>query len=218
MRYVRSLTEEDAQEGLATLAAAEEGKEDDVLPVVKREELAPGWVVDEPILCIGGRSALDEAAAAILAEVLKKRGLGAKALGPEAISAAHIASLAGTEAKLVCLSYLGSGTGPAHVRYLVRRLRRILPPSTAILVCYWSDADEAPAAKELLKAAEADAYATSLPQAVELCMAAAKGELKREETAKEPTPPAAITPFPVRETTKRREERAKSERAGALGR
>ena len=49
-------------------------------------------------------------------------------------------------------------------------------------------------------------------------MAAAKGELKREETAKEPTPPAAITPFPVREATKRREERAKSERAGALGR
>ena len=182
--------EEDAQGGLATLAAAEEGDEDETLPVVKREELAPGWVVDEPILCIGGRSALDEAAAAILAEVLKKRGLGAKALGPEAISAAHIASLAGTEAKLVCLSYLGLGTSPAHVRYLVRRLRRILPASTAILVCYWSEADEAPAAKELLKAAEADAYATSLPQAVELCIAAAKGELKREEASRsQPIPP-----------------------------
>ena len=210
-------TEEDAQGGLATLAVAEEGKEDDVLPAVKREELAPGWVVDEPILCIGGRSALDEAAAAILAEVLKKRGLGAKALGPEEISAAHIASLASTEAKLVCLSYLGLGTSPAHVRYLVRRLRRILPSSTAILVCYWSDADEAPAAKELLKAAEADAYATSLPKAVELCMAAAKGELKREETTTEPTPPAAITPFPVRETAKGREKRAKTHRAGVLG-
>ena len=211
-------TEEDAQGGLATLAVAEEGKEDDVLPVVKREELAPGWMVDEPIFCIGGRSALDEAAAAILAEVLKKRGLGAKAFGPEAISAAHIASLASTEAKFVCLSYLGLGTSPAHVRYLVRRLRRILPSSTAILVCYWSDADEAPSAKELLKAAEADAYAASLPHAVELCMAAAKGELKREETAKEPTPPAAITPFPVRETAKRRETRAKTHRAGVLGR
>ena len=182
-------TGEEAQGGLATLAAAEAGEEDENLPVVKREELAPGWVVDEPILCIGGRSALDEAAAAILAEVLKKRGLGAKALGPEAISAAHIASLARTEAKLVCLSYLGLGTSPAHVRYVVRRLRRILPQGTAILVCYWSDEDEAPAARQLLEAAEADAYATSLPQAVELCMAAAKGELKRVEAAKEPTPP-----------------------------
>ena len=203
-------SEDEAQPGLATLAVAEEGEEGETLPVVKREELAPGWVVDEPVLCIGGRSALDEAAAAILAEVLKKRGLGAKALGPEAISAAHIASLAGTDAKLVCLSYLGSGTGPAHVRYLVRRLRRILPPNTAILVCYWSDADEAPAAKELLMAAEADAYATSLPQAVELCMAAAKGELKRKEASKEPTRAPKVTPFPVQSKN--------SERAIALGR
>jgi predicted PurR-regulated permease PerM len=198
-------TEEDAEGGLATLATAENGEQDQTLPVVKREELAPGWVVDEPILCIGGRSALDEAAAAILAEVLKKRGLGAKALGPEAISAGHIASLTGTEAKLVCLSYLGVGTSPAHVRYLVRRLRRILPQGTAILVCYWSDEGEAPAAKQLLEAAEADACATSLTQAVELCMAAAKGELK-SIAAKEPT---RVTPFPVSDNTKWREQRAK---------
>ena len=169
-------------------------------------ELAPGWVVDESILCIGGRSALDEAAAAILAEVLKKRGLGAKALGPNAISAAHIASLARAEAKLVCLSYLGLGKSPAHVRYVVRRLRRILTQGTAILVCYWSDEDEAPAAKQLLEAAEADAYATSLPHAVELYMAAAKGELKRVEVAKEPTPPPRVTPFLVRDNAKRRQK------------
>ena len=203
-------TGEEAQGGLATLAAAEAGEEDENLPVVKREELAPGWVVDEPILCIGGRSALDEAAAAILAEVLKKRGLGSKALGPEAISAAHIASLVRTEAKLVCLSYLGLGTSPAHVRYVVRRLRRILPQGTGILVCYWSDEDEAPAAKQLLEAAEADAYATSLPQAVELCMVAAKGELKRVEAAKEPTSPPRVTPFLVRDNTKKREQKVKT--------
>jgi predicted PurR-regulated permease PerM len=206
-------TGEEAQGGIATLAAAETDEKHETVPVVKRDELAPGWVVDEPILCIGGRSALDEAAAAILAEVLKKRGLGAKALGPEAISAAHIASLARTEAKLVCLSYLGLGTSPAHVRYLVRRLRRILPQGTAILVCYWSDEGEAPAAKGLLEAAEADAYATSLPQAVELCMAAAKGELKREEIAKEPTHFPSVTPFPVRDNTKRRDQRAKTRSA-----
>jgi predicted PurR-regulated permease PerM len=203
-------TGEEAQGGLATLAAAEAGKEDENLPVVKREELAPGWVVDEPILCIGGRSALDEAAAAILAEVLKKRGLGAKVLGPEAISAAHIASLARTEAKLVCLSYLGLGTSPAHVRYVVRRLRRILPQGTKILVCCWSDEDEAPAASQLLTAAEADAYATSLPQAVELCMVTAKGELKRVEAPKEPTSPSSVTPFLVRDNTKKREQKVKT--------
>jgi hypothetical protein len=131
-------------------------------------------MVDKPILSIGGRSALHEAAAAVFAEVLKKRGLGAKALGPDAISAGHIASLTRSEAKLVCLSYLGLDTSPAHIRYSVRRLRRILPQGAAILVCYWSDEGEAPDVKNLLEAADADAYATSLPQAVELCTAAAK--------------------------------------------
>ena len=51
-------------------------------------------------------------------------------------------------------------------------------PKAQPIICYWSEEDEAPAAKQLLEAAEADAYATSLPQAVELCITAAKGELK----------------------------------------
>jgi hypothetical protein len=118
--------------------------------------------------------------------VLKKRGLSAKTLGPDAISAAHIASLASTEARLVCLSYLNLEPGPAHVRYLVRRLRRILPEDTAILVCYWNDEDKTPASNQLVEVAEADAYATSLPQAVEICMTAAKGELRRKQTSDAP--------------------------------
>ena len=126
LRSKKSATEEESQKGLAALAKTAEDEES--LPVLQTHELAPGWEADEPILCIGGRSALDEAAAAILAEVLKKRGLGTKTLGPEAISAAHIASLASTDAKLVCLSQLRLDPSPAHVRYLVRRLRRILPP------------------------------------------------------------------------------------------
>ena len=180
---------------LATLAAAEE-EQDKALPVVERSELAPGWVVDEPILCIGGRSALDEAAAAMLAEVLKKRGLGAKAPRPTPSPPAHIASLAKTEAKLVCLSYLGLGAGPALIRYVVRRLRRILPQGTPILVCYWHDEGNKAATKALLETAEADAYATSLPEAVELCVKAAKGELAMtsEPAADAQLPPPDVTP------------------------
>jgi hypothetical protein len=117
----------------------------------------------------------------LLAEVLKKRGLAAKALAPEAISAGHIASLAGTEAKLVCLCYLGAGTGPAHIRYLVRRLRRILPAGTAILVAYFTEDGGLNAVKELSATAEADAYATSLHEAAEISTTAAKGELKIDE-------------------------------------
>ncbi len=160
------------------------------MPKVERPELAPGWVVDQPILSIGGRTPLDEASAAILTEVLKKRGLATKALSPEAISAGHIASLANTEAKLVCLSYLGFGAGPALIRYLVRRLRRILPQGTLILVCYWNEEGNKAATKAMLETAEADAYATTLAEAVELCVKAAKGELKSAGSP-EATPPQA---------------------------
>ena len=86
--------DEEEETGLASLTVAESGEEEE-LPVVERSELAAGWVVDEPILSIGGRTALDEAAAAVLAGVLKKRGLGAKVLELDAISAGHITSLAG---------------------------------------------------------------------------------------------------------------------------
>ena len=203
---LRPKAEKAEETGLASLAAAEEDEDAEVLPIIERGELAPGWVVDEPILSIGGRTALDEAAAAMLAEVLKKRGLGAKALPPEAISAAHIASLATTEAKLVCLSYLGMGTGPAHIRYLVRRLRRILPEGTSILVCFWADESDPEAIKALLATAEADAYATSLHEAVEFCVKAAKGELamKEEPTVEEVSPPPPdIIPPPARDNAKR---------------
>jgi predicted PurR-regulated permease PerM len=209
-------TKEEAKGGLPSLTAAENGEEDESLPVVQRSELAPGWVVDEPILSIGGRSQLDEAAAAMLAEVLKKRGLGAKALVPKAISAGQIASLAGTEAKLVCLSYLGLGTGPAHIRYLVRRLRRILPQGTLIMICFWAEQGDSLSVKSLLENTEADAYATSLHEAVEICVKAAKGELAMKEyLAEERTPPPAIAPPPAPEKAKRREPRRRSQSAVA---
>jgi hypothetical protein len=169
------------------------------------------------VLAIGGRSPLDEAAGAILAEILKKRGLATKALPAEEISAGHIASLANTEAKLVCLSYLGLGAGPALIRYVVRRLRRILPNGTKILVCYWSDEGNKGATKAMLETAEADAYATTLPEAVELCIKAAKGELESGEAAgvlnkPAPAPEAAASPASAKP---KREPKRKSQTAAA---
>ena len=165
--------------GLASLTAAESGQPaEEKLPAIDRSELGAGWEVAEPVLCIGGRNVLDEAAADMLAEVLEKRGLDAKSLAPETLSAGHITSLANTEAKLIALSYLGLGTGPAHIRYLVRRLRRFLPEGTLILVWCWAEAPESPSVKSLLAATDADAYATSLSEALEICLSAAKGELQ----------------------------------------
>ena len=60
--------DEEAATGLASLDAAEESEGDDEgLKLIERHELAPGWVVDKPVLCIGARTPLDEAAGALLA-------------------------------------------------------------------------------------------------------------------------------------------------------
>ena len=75
----------------------------------------------------------------------------------------------------------------------MRRLRRIIPQGTPILVCYWGEKSGMPAAKEMLQAAEADAYALSLPEAVQLCVKAAKGELMGEAVTETPSLPAGVT-------------------------
>jgi hypothetical protein len=62
------------------------------------------------------------------------------------------------------------------VRYLVRRLRRILPPDCMILVGYWAATAGVAGVpvKALEETAEADAYATSLQQASEIAANAAR--------------------------------------------
>jgi hypothetical protein len=62
----------------------------------------------------------------------------------------------------------------------------------------------------LVEVAEADAYATSLPQAVEICMAAAKGELRREQTVEESSGSSRVRPFPVRDKPKRLEQKTRN--------
>jgi len=45
------------------------------------------------------------------------------------------------DATLVCLSYFGAASRPAHVRYLIRRLRRLMP-RTQFIACFWMLGDE----------------------------------------------------------------------------
>ena len=148
------------------------------------------------ILCVGARTGLDTAAAAALVELLQRRGFAAALT--DAAALLHGAAASGPW-DLVCLSYLGLGAGPALIRYVVRRLRRILPEGTLILVCYWNEEGNKAATKAMLETAEADAYAITLPEAVELCVKAAKGELKADkadEAAPAPESPSGDKPKP----------------------
>jgi predicted PurR-regulated permease PerM len=164
---------EEGQSGLASLSTMHEADEEP-LPILEPADLAPGWEEKDSVLCIGGRTLLDEAAAAMLAGLLKKHGLKARAAESEAVSAGNLVSLDDAKAKLVCLSFLGIGSSPAQVRYLVRRLRRILPLGCKILVGCWTDDAAGPPIKALKETAEADAYVTSFHEAAEICVNAAR--------------------------------------------
>jgi hypothetical protein len=80
-----------------------------------------------PVLCIAGRSFLDEAAAVMLAQILGKHGIEAK-VEPAGggLGTGRISRLSTDGAQLVCLSYLDADLSPAGARFVVRRLRRRL--------------------------------------------------------------------------------------------
>ena len=176
---------EEAQTGLASLSAMDEVDEEP-LPILGPADLAPGWEEEGSVLCIGGRTPLDEAAAAMLAGLLNKHGLKARVAESETISAGNIVSLEAAKAKLVCLSFLGIGSSSAQVRYLVRRLRRILPSGSIILVGCWTDDATGAPVKALKETADADAYATSLHEAAEIAVEAARRPLLELETPLQP--------------------------------
>ncbi|MEJ2517370.1 MAG: AI-2E family transporter [Methyloceanibacter sp.] len=167
--------------------------------VVDPKSVAPGWSIDTPILCIGGRNGLDKAAALTLGRALEKRGLKSVVRGPDAVAPGTIEALTDTPAKLVCLSYLGYGAGPVEIRYVVRRLRRILPDGTKILVAYWDGKheDDADTRDKLFGVVQADAYASTLHEAVAACEDAALGEPMPDEEAT-PTREASKRSDPVR--------------------
>ena len=68
---------EEAQTGLASLSSMAEVDEEP-LPILEPADLAQGWEEEGSVLCIGGRTPLDEAAAAMLAGLLNKHGLKAR--------------------------------------------------------------------------------------------------------------------------------------------
>jgi hypothetical protein len=148
------------------------------LPVLKSEELAPEWQADTPVLCVAGRGPVDEAAAIMLAQLLEKHGLRARVVSADAIAISNISPLETSGIVMVCLSYLDTGS-PAHMRYAIRRLRRKLPQAQILLGCWVADVDR----ETLRNNAKADAIATTLKDAVRLCLDAAGNSRDRGSPA-----------------------------------
>jgi len=137
-------------------------------------ELPPAWQGSTPVLCVAGRGPLDEAASAMLVQLLGKHGLGARLTPYEAASRDRIEMLDLAGVAMVCISYLDISGSPAHLRYLMQRLRRKLPKGTPILVGLWPSEEAALTDQAVQKEVGADYFSSSLRDAVDDCLKAAR--------------------------------------------
>ena len=150
-----------------------------LIPVLSTEQLAPGWQVAHPVLCLASRSPLDEAAAAMLAQLLGRHGLQALVQPFSDTAATKTLKIDALDAPLVCLSYFGAIANPAHVRFLIRRLKRQMP-NAKFLAGYWLLGEEPAKGEDWKIAVGAHLVATSLSDAVAICVREAGG-LAREQ-------------------------------------
>ncbi len=115
------------------------------------------------VLCAAGRSALDLAVAAMVGQLLERRGYEVRILNADALSSEHLpdAGLEGVDA--VCLSYLEPGRS-SRVKPTVRRLLRHAP-GVPVLVGMWRSAE--PGAESIGVLPEGASVVRSLWEAVQ---------------------------------------------------
>jgi predicted PurR-regulated permease PerM len=98
------------------------------------------WKSPRAILCIPGSSKLDEAAAIVVAQMLRRRGFGAAAEKADSLSMARFFSLDLADTLLICICYVER---PSHARmqYAVRRLSQKNPGGNIILALLGPETD-----------------------------------------------------------------------------
>ncbi len=140
------------------------------------------WREAGAVVCLAGRGPLDEAASAMLAQLLQKHGMGARVVEHDIMSRETIGAFDVSGVTMVCVSYLDIAGSPSHLRYLIQRLRRRLP-GVPVLVGLWP-AEDAVLHEERVRAViGADYYATSLGEAVGFCVGAAGGGVTQDLAA-----------------------------------
>jgi hypothetical protein len=147
-----------------------------------REMLPESWRGETPVLCVAGRGPLDEASSAMLAQLLRKHGLEARVVPYGDVSREQIRSLDLTGVAMVCISYLDITGSPAHLRYLLERLRK-KAPTVKLLVGLWPEGEKVLTDASLGRQVGADVYVSSLRQAVEACLEAATDDSETVDQA-----------------------------------
>jgi predicted PurR-regulated permease PerM len=178
----------DAEAVAAVEATASEPAHAD-LPVLQPDDLPVAWKGEYPVLCIAGRTALDEAAAMMLAQLCNAHGLRTRVEGAGALSTSNIFRLESDGVAMICLSYVNTAN-PSQIRYAVRRLRRKFPRAL-IMVGQWIEPEAAAGTETISQSSTADLLASSLREATRLCLEAVSA--KSEPASRADGNPAPIS-------------------------
>ena len=147
--------------------------------------LTEAWRNRPAVLCIAGRGPLDEAATAMLVQLLGKHGINARQVNFQDVSREQITRLEFNEFAMVCVCYLDLRSTPASLRYLMQRLRQRLPATTPILIGLWPRDGAVLGNDDDGQAIGADFYTSSLEESVSTCAETAlkEGQLALEHNA-----------------------------------
>ena len=104
-------------------------------------EVPPAWRQQGAVLCVAGRSFVDEAACAILAQLLAKRGFGTRIVPFSEVSRAKIDEFEPGPARMMCVVSLAINGEPTHLRRLASRLRRRVPDAPLAVGLWQADDD-----------------------------------------------------------------------------
>jgi predicted PurR-regulated permease PerM len=110
------VTTSDVGSNLGALVAMEQTNDK---PILVPEQ----WRSPRSVLCIPGSTKLDEAAALVLAQIMRRRGFGAVAEKADALSMSKFFSLDLTGTSIVCVCYVDRPSS-AKIQYAVRRLAK----------------------------------------------------------------------------------------------
>ncbi|MBB3900544.1 AI-2E family transporter [Methylobacterium brachythecii] len=161
-------------------------------------ELPEAWRQEGAVLCVAGRGFLDEPAAAILAQLLRKLGLGTRLAEFSELARAKIDNFDAGPVQMVVVISLAIGGEPGHVRRLVGRLRSKLP-GKRIAVGLWQ-IDEDSLGQAGRREIDADEHVSSLRDAVEAVLSSAgtkAGAAAAEAEKAAAIPPRQAMPTPA---------------------
>jgi hypothetical protein len=141
-------------------------------------EPMPG-IADGLVALVAGRGPFDDVVSAMLAQLLAQRGIVSRRIPDSFASRETIAQLDVSAVKVVTMTYLELAGAPAHLRYLIRRLRR-RAPRAVLIAGLWPQGEAVVADPQLQEALGCDRCVASLREAIDAPLAA-PGDLPVQE-------------------------------------